>query len=89
MRFRVTIQQSAGETIELHDSLGQWQRYEELEMPGFSGTSCLDLSSLWRNFFDSDFRRSESTVIGYETIVKFGDVIQLKTNLVIVIELDE
>lgn len=67
--------------------LDDWKRYEQLKMPGFDGSYSLSLSGLWAEFFENGHVPVEHVVTGYETIVKFGDTMQLKQDFRVTIEL--
>ena len=88
-RFRLTVfEGNSTEAAAVHeDETGSWGQYERLRLPGFDGSYSLSLSGLWAAFFESGQTRVEQTLTGYETIVKFGNTMQLKQEFRVTVEL--
>ena len=89
MRFRIIVYEgSSTEAAATYENdLTSWADYEGLRMPGFDGSYSLSLSGLWAEFFAKDHAAVEQVLTGYETIVKFGDTMQLKQAFRVTIEL--
>lgn len=87
-RFRLTVfQGNSTDAADVHeDDVGNWGHYERLRLPGFDGSYSLSLSGLWAAYFENGQTRIEQTLTGYETIVKFGNTMQLKQNFRVIVE---
>lgn len=88
-RFRLTVFEGSNtEAAAVYENeLRDWGKYERLRLPGFDGSYSLSLSGLWAAFFANEQMPIEHTLTGYETIVKFGNTMQLKQDFRVTVEL--
>lgn len=66
----------------LHQASGRgnvWQRHCDVSVDGFKGVACIDLNGLWRQAIAQSGTRFEGQVTAYETFVKVGNAMQIKT----------
>lgn len=63
-----------------------WQKLDAIRLPGFDGRVHLPLVGFWAAALAARQPRFEQQVEGLETIVKFGDTMQLRTVYTAVLE---
>lgn len=55
-----------------------WMSYRCIYLQGFDGRITLNLELFWKKVIANKLKTFSQTLLGYETIVKFGDTMQLK-----------
>ena len=63
----------------------EWAKYSRLSFPGFDGSIKLSLEDVWHHVINNQIESHQQQVEGLESIVKFGDVMQLKEIYTVVI----
>lgn len=58
----------------------EWQESIDIYVSGFSQDSFLDLENEWRYVINNQLNEYQTSMSVYETIRKFGDAMQLKTD---------
>ncbi|MFL0803507.1 MAG: hypothetical protein K6L81_07290 [Agarilytica sp.] len=81
--FELNIYAGAGENSEpVYSCSGlgdEWLQYMQVRLPGFDGTMLLRLEGFWRTVAEEMPSRYSEQITAYETIVKMGDTMQLKS----------
>jgi len=57
----------------------EWLDYQYIKSPGFDGVISLSLEAIWQAAIEQQKTNFIAPVTGYETIVKFGDTMQMKS----------
>ena len=55
-----------------------WANHTRLKFPGFDGSISLSLEDFWLNVLNNKTESCVQLLEGYETIIKYGDTMQLK-----------
>ena len=73
--------------IESHSGqLQEWERYRQLKVrDGFDGAVTLHLGDCWNTILNNKLSSYTQTVTAKETIIKFGDTMQLTHNFTVVV----
>jgi len=61
----------------------EWLDYLHIKTPGFDGVISLSLEAIWRTAIEQQKTSFIAPVTGYETIVKFGDTMQMKSSFTV------
>lgn len=56
----------------------EWSKYSRISFSGFDGSIKLSLEDFWQFAIENKLEAYQRQLEGYESIVKFGDVMQLK-----------
>ncbi len=65
-----------------------WKSYITINLPGFDGTIVLSLAEFWDKVLKVNLNQYQESIYGFETIIKFGDTMQLKELFIVVVEVD-
>ncbi|MEH6502824.1 MAG: hypothetical protein V7682_02860 [Cycloclasticus sp.] len=57
----------------------EWLEYQNLRLQGFDGSISIQLENIWREVLNQQKSYFIAPVVGYETIIKFGNTMQIKT----------
>lgn len=78
---------AAGEPLRIEQGQGDdWQQLTVMSLYGFSGSATLKLHEFWQAALTAASPRFEQQVEGLETIVKFGNTMQLRPEYTLVLE---
>ena len=61
----------------------EWLDYLNIKSPGFDGVISISLEGVWRTAIEQQKTNYTAPVTGYETIVKFGDTMQMKSSFTV------
>ena len=61
--------------------------YQVLKLAGFDGRITLRLDEFWNKVIQEDLVAYTTTLTGYETIIKFGNTMQLKEPFTVAVEI--
>jgi hypothetical protein len=61
----------------------EWEHYLRIKIPGFDGAISVALESLWVRVIRQELTQYVEAITGYETIVKMGGTMQLKSKFTV------
>lgn len=78
----VSSKRTVGEVGAEYERTGSgkdWQQCMRLSFEGFNNSRILSLDDIWRDLIENKKTKFTGEVLALETIVKFGDTMQLET----------
>lgn len=66
----------------------EWTNYTSLKFPGFDGSVVISLEDFWHYVLSKNLNSHQQLLEGRETIVKFGNVTQLKEYYTAIVEIE-
>jgi len=70
-----------------HGINDEWLDYQLVKLPGFDGVITVSLENVWQQALKGNESCYIVPVIGYETIIKFGDTMQMKSHFTVKLSL--
>ena len=70
-------------------SMDELTAYQVLKLAGFDGRITLRLDDFWNKVIEEGLSEYIATLTGYETIIKFGNTMQLKELFTVVVDIIE
>ena len=70
--------------VEYEGNGEEWHNYRQIKQPGFDGAQTINLNDLWLQVFSQYPKSIQMEVVGYETIVKYGNTQQLTEKFTVV-----
>jgi hypothetical protein len=81
-RFKFSIYTQDGRHNRVYQASGNasdYSDYSSITLPGFKGGACVSLVDCWQHILQTQPEKLTREVTSYETFVKFGEVIQQKS----------